>query len=112
MSAPPPHKIVIIDDERPVLLTLEALLKRHGYEPHARELRQRPALALVRKEKPDIVLLDLGLPDADGLDVLRELKAEMPHLPVIILTANDSLRMRSSRSSSAPFTSSAKPYAP
>ena len=111
MSAPPPHKIVIIDDERPVLLTLEALLKRHGYEPHAGNTATA-GMALVRKEKPDIVLLDLGLPDADGLDVLKELKAEMPHLRVIILTAHDSLANAIESIKLGAFHFIAKPYAP
>src|SRR3954469_1262285 len=86
----PRYKIVIVDDERPILLPLEALLARHGYEPQLAHTGAA-GTALVRKLQPDLVLLDLGLPDVDGLDVLRELKAEYPLMPVIILTANDSL---------------------
>ena len=71
MGVPVRHKIVVVDDERPVLLTLEALLTRHGYTPQLAH-SGTAGLALVRKTKPDLVLLDLGLPDADGLDVLRE----------------------------------------
>ncbi len=73
MGTPVRHKIVVVDDERPVLLTLEALLTRHGYEPQLTHTATAGA-ALVRKSKPDLVLLDLGLPDADRLDVLRGLK--------------------------------------
>ncbi len=111
MSHPSPHKIVIIDDERPILLTLEALLKRHGYEPHPANTAAS-GIALVRKVEPDIVLLDLGLPDAEGMDVLKELKAEMPELHVIILTAHDSLSNAIESIKLGAFHFIAKPYAP
>lgn len=104
------HKIVVVDDERPVLLTLEALLSRHGYEPQLAHTATA-GLAAVRKSKPDLVLLDLGLPDADGLDVLKELKAELPQLPVIILTANDSLSNAVESIKQGAFHFISKPYA-
>lgn len=84
------RRIAIIDDERPILLTLEALLGRHGYEAHLANTAAA-GTALVRKVKPELVLLDLGLPDAEGLDVLRDLRAEHPNIQVIILTAHDTL---------------------
>jgi DNA-binding response OmpR family regulator len=66
--------IVVIDDERTIQATLSAVLQRHGYTveigPNAAQGKRKVAEA-----KPDLVLLDLGLPDADGIDVLRELKA-------------------------------------
>jgi DNA-binding NtrC family response regulator len=111
MTAPAPHKIVIVDDERPILLTLDALFKRHGYEPHSGNTAAA-GIALIRKVNPDIVLLDLGLPDADGLDVLKDLKAEMPSLQVIILTAHDSLANAIESIKLGAFHFIAKPYAP
>ena len=82
--------IVVIDDDRTIQATLSAVLTRHGYAvrvgQNAAQGRKRVAEA-----KPDLLLLDLGLPDADGLDVLRELKAAYPELPVIVLSAHDSL---------------------
>ena len=82
--------IVVIDDERTVQATLSAVLERNKFAveiaPNASQGRRK-----VLELKPDLVLLDLGLPDADGLEVLKELKAAQPGLPVIILTANDSL---------------------
>jgi DNA-binding NtrC family response regulator len=111
MSSPVPPKIVIIDDERPILLTLDALLKRHGYEPHTANTASA-GTALVRKVNPEIVLLDLGLPDAEGMDVLKELKAEMPELRVIILTAHDSLSNAIESIKLGAFHFIAKPYAP
>ena len=110
MATPQRHKIVVVDDERPVLLTLEALLTRHGYAPELAHTGTA-GLALVRKAKPDLVLLDLGLPDLDGLDVLRELKAELPQMPVIILTANDSLSNAVESIKQGAFHFISKPYA-
>ena len=90
MSATPQKKIAVIDDERTIQATLTAVLQRHGYvvetAPNAAQGRQ-----LVAQMKPDLVLLDLGLPDGDGLDVLKELRAARPDLPVMILTAHDSI---------------------
>ena len=104
------NTIVVIDDDRTIQATLSAVLTRHGYEvrvgQNAAQGRKRIAEA-----KPDLVLLDLGLPDADGLDVLRELKAEHPEVPVIVLTANDSLANAIESIKLGAFHFLAKPYA-
>src|SRR3954470_2046437 len=82
--------IVVIDDEHILRATLTAVLERNGYQvhvaPNASQGRKK-----IEEFKPDLVLLDLGLPDADGLDVLRQLKAAFPMLPVMILTAHDTI---------------------
>ena len=105
-----PKTIVLIDDDRTVQATLSAVLARHGYEvrvgPNASQGRKR-----ISEAKPDLVLLDLGLPDADGLDVLRDLKAEHPELPVIVLTANDSLANAIESIKQGAFHFLSKPYA-
>lgn len=111
MSHGLPHKVVVIDDERPILMTLEALLKRHGYEPLLANTAGA-GTTLVRKNNPDLVLLDLGLPDADGLDVLRELRQEWPDTQVIILTAHDSLSNAIDSIKLGAFHFISKPYAP
>lgn len=103
-------QIVVIDDERPILLTLEALLKRHQHTPHMASTASA-GTALVRRLKPDLVLLDLGLPDADGLDVLRTLRKELPSIPVIILTAQDSLNNAIESIKEGAFHFISKPYA-
>ena len=85
-----PKNIVVIDDDRPIQATLSAVLKRHGFNveigPTAAQGRKKLA-----ETNADLVLLDLGLPDADGLELLREIKSGFPQLPVIVLTAHDSL---------------------
>ncbi len=111
MTATAHPRIVIVDDERSVLLTLEALLKRHGYEPHMAHTAAE-GLAMIRKVAPDLVLLDLGLPDRPGLDVLRDVRRELPHTQVIILTANDSLANAIDSIKEGAFHFISKPYAP
>ncbi len=110
MSTPARHKIMVVDDDRPTLLTLEALLQRHGHEALLAHTASA-GLALVRMIAPDLVLLDLGLPDADGLDVLRELKGELPQLPIIVVTANDSLSNAIDSIKLGAFHFISKPYA-
>src|SRR6266542_3213092 len=84
------HRVLIIDDERPVLMTLEALLKRHGYHVDTASTASQ-VLKLLRSKPSTLVLLDLQLPDADGLETLDQIKTEVPQTQVIILTAHDSL---------------------
>jgi DNA-binding NtrC family response regulator len=105
-----PKTIVVIDDDRTIQMTLITVLARHGYD-----VQVGPNASLGRKKvaeaKPDLVLLDLGLPDADGLDVLRELKGEHPDLPVIVLTAHDSLANAIESIKQGAFHFVSKPYA-
>src|SRR5690242_11656539 len=111
MTTGSPNKVVVIDDERPILMTLEALLKRHGYEALLANTAAA-GVSMVRKNAPDLVLLDLGLPDADGLDVLRELRQDWPDTQVIILTAQDSLSNAIDSIKLGAFHFISKPYAP
>ena len=104
-------KVVVVDDERPILLTLGSLLDRHGYEAQMTGTAAA-GLAAIRKSAPDLVLLDLGLPDGDGLDVLREIRRELPQTQVIILTANDSLANAIESIKEGAFHFISKPYAP
>jgi DNA-binding NtrC family response regulator len=105
------NKIVVIDDERPVLLTLESLLKRHGY---AVQLAATAAagLAAIEKTAPELVLQDLGLPDAPGLETLGRIKQKHPDVVVIIITAQDSLSNAIESIKLGAFHFISKPYAP
>jgi DNA-binding NtrC family response regulator len=105
------HNIVVIDDERPILMTLEALLKRHGYATHLASTASA-GRTLVSKVRPALVLLDLGLPDGDGLDVLRDLRRDFSGIQVIILTAHDSLNNAIESIKEGAFHFISKPYAP
>ena len=103
--------VLIIDDERPVLMTLEALLRRHGYHVDTAPTAAQ-GLKLVKSKPPTLVLLDLRLPDADGLEMLDRIKTELPEVQVIILTAHDSLHNAIESIKRGAYHFISKPYAP
>lgn len=85
-----PGKVLIVEDD-PMIRALEKVLLRDtGYEVHECE-RGDAALAKALEVEPDLVLLDIGLPGLDGLDVLEQLKAEpqLADVDVFIITAWD-----------------------
>src|SRR5881394_1927876 len=105
------HRVLIIDDERPVLMTVDALLKRHGYHVDAAATASH-GLKLLKSNSPTLVLLDLRLPDADGLEMLERIKSELPKAQVIILTAHDSLHNAIESIKRGAYHFISKPYAP
>jgi two-component system response regulator RegX3 len=77
--------VLIVEDERPIAEPLSKLLRREGFRPEiATTLAE--ARASLRVSAPDVVLLDLMLPDGDGKDLLRELRTTSD-VPVVVLTA-------------------------
>jgi two-component system response regulator AtoC len=78
--------ILLVDDEDTIRLFLEKTLREEGYEALTAATGAE-ALELTRSELPDLVLLDLKLPDMSGLDVLKQIKEEVPEVCVIMLTA-------------------------
>src|SRR5437879_1344823 len=105
------RRILIIDDERPILFTLEALLGRYGYQVETSGTASH-GLRLLKTKSPDLVLLEHQLPDAEGLQTLDQIKAESPGTQVIILTAHDSLSNAIESIKSGAFHFISKPYAP
>ena len=105
------HRVLIIDDERPVLMTLEALLKRHGYQVETAPTAAQ-GIKVLKSKSPTLVLLDLRLPDADGLEMLDRIKTELPEVQVIILTAHDSLHNAIESIKRGAYHFISKPYAP
>jgi DNA-binding response OmpR family regulator len=83
-------KILIIDDNQQLLLALSARLKGNGYSLTC-ATDAISAIAVARKELPDLVILDLGLPAGDGFLVLERMKsmADLVAIPVIVLSARD-----------------------
>ena len=77
--------ILVVDDEPKILQLVGDYLVRAGYVVRIAR-NGKTALALVRAEKPDLIILDLGLPEMDGLDVTRELRKHS-NVPIIMLTA-------------------------
>jgi two-component system KDP operon response regulator KdpE len=77
--------VLLVDDEAPLLRTLTLNLRARGYAVLAAATGEE-ALRLARRDAPDLVILDLGLPDLSGVDVLRELRT-WSAVPVIVLSA-------------------------
>ena len=105
------RRILIIDDERPILMTLEALLRRHGYDPEVAS-NATAGRRLLQNKSPALVLLDLQLPDGDGLQMLEQIKRDHPDTQVIILTAHDSLNNAIESIKRGAYHFISKPYAP
>lgn len=83
-------KILVIDDEKDIIELLKYNLEREGYQVICAE-NGEVALNFVKKEKPDLVVLDLMLPGMDGLTVCKILKRDenTASIPIIMLTAKD-----------------------
>lgn len=86
--APPGPRVLVVDDE-PNITELVAMALRYEGFTVATAASGRAALAAAGKFTPDLVVLDVMLPDIDGLEVLRRLLAQGRRVPVIFLTARD-----------------------
>jgi DNA-binding response OmpR family regulator len=85
-----PADILIVDDDPDMLHALQIRLKANGYDVHCAE-DGIGAISEARKHAPDLIVLDLGLPAADGFVVLDTLKAnlDLSSIPVIVLSGRD-----------------------
>ena len=87
-KTPAAENILVVEDEKDVRDLLAENLRREGYQVGTARTG-RDALSAVRRKRPDLVLLDLMLPDVDGIEVCKQLKynADTRAIPVVILTA-------------------------
>lgn len=81
-------KILVVDDEQPIADILKFNLTKEGYQVYC-AYDGNEALEMVEEVKPDLILLDIMLPQKDGLEVCREVRKKYD-MPIIILTAKDS----------------------
>ena len=90
LLAPRQRRVLVVDDDYHVRPTLARLLQRGGFEV-SEAADGRTGLELIERHPPDLVLLDIRMPDIDGYEVLRRLKLNPlhQHIPVVILTASD-----------------------
>ena len=78
-------RILLVDDEPNIIGTLSSLLRMRGYEVFS-AMTGRAALDVAERDKPDLIILDLGLPDVPGVEVCRQLR-HMTSTPILILSA-------------------------
>jgi len=101
--------ILVVDDEPDLVATCERLLQRVGHTP-LRAHTGLEAMALIDRERPDLVVADLRLPGADGLTVTRHARRQIPPIPVILITGYDSPQARRAASESGVDAYLAKPF--
>ncbi|MCO5224607.1 MAG: response regulator transcription factor [Thermomicrobiales bacterium] len=82
------HLILVVDDEPPIVRLVKAKLRVDGYEVLT-ATRGEEALAIVNQESPDLVVLDVMMPDMDGFETLRRIRQQST-VPVVMLTARGS----------------------
>lgn len=83
----PAGKILVVDDEKKIVDIVRAYLEREGYQVMA-AYEGKSALDMARKQSPDLIVLDLMLPEISGWDICRTLRKES-EVPIIMLTARD-----------------------
>jgi two-component system OmpR family response regulator len=83
------EKLLLVDDEDNLRSMLEAALRHLGFDVHS-AANGRDALAAIPEVRPDMVVLDVMMPDLDGFEVCRRLRTEGSKMPVLFLTAKDS----------------------
>lgn len=81
-------KILVVDDEQPIADILKFNLEKEGYQVIC-AFDGKEAVQMALEDEPDLILLDLMLPEKDGMDVCREIRAERKMMPIIMLTAKD-----------------------
>jgi two-component system KDP operon response regulator KdpE len=81
------HSVLVIEDEPQIRRLLRLTLESNGYRVH-QAANGKEGLDRARTERPEAVILDLGLPDADGVEILKEIRRKSP-VPVIILSVRN-----------------------
>ncbi|WP_316670526.1 response regulator transcription factor [uncultured Propionibacterium sp.] len=88
-----PIRVLAVDDEPSLTELLSMAMRYEGWNPSTAASGSE-AVRVARETHPDAVVLDLMLPDFDGLEVMRRIRAEQPDIPVIFLTAKDAVTDR------------------
>jgi DNA-binding response OmpR family regulator len=83
-------QILLVEDDQPLAKALQQALQEQQHTVNAVGSGEA-ALHIINTETPDIVILDLGLPDIDGIEVLKKTRKKHPDLPILVLTARSEL---------------------
>ena len=84
--------VLVVDDEPPIRRLLRTSLSAQGWRV-AEASTAAEAMAQLARREPDVIILDLGLPDRDGLDVVREVR-ETSSVPIVVLSSRDAERTK------------------
>jgi two-component system OmpR family response regulator len=86
-------RVLVVDDERSLTDLVSMALRYEGWDVRAAGTGA-DAVQTVRRWRPDVVVLDVMLPDVDGVELMRRLREDVPHVPILFLTARDSVEDR------------------
>src|SRR5437870_5136359 len=89
-TATDPLRILVVDDDSALIHTLSDILRLHGYDPSVAETGQE-GLALARSQSPALAVIDLRLPDMDGMELASKLHELSTLTEVVVLTGNASV---------------------
>ena len=105
----PALRVWLVDDDASIRWVLERALRNDGMAPRAFEAAE-PALAALRRESPDVLITDIRMPGASGLELLRLIRDARPQLPVIVMTAHSDLGSAVSAYEGGAFEYLPKPF--
>ena len=83
------YKILVVDDEDNIRTLVQTMLKGEGRNV-VLAAKGKDAIAMFQKERPDMTILDIDMPDIDGITVLRQIRAIDPQAKVMVFTGGDS----------------------
>jgi len=84
-----PYKILVVDDEDNIRTLVQTMLKQEGRQV-VLAARGKEAIAMFKKERPNLTILDIDMPDIDGITVLREIRTIDPLARVMVFTGGES----------------------
>ena len=102
-------RVWLVDDDASIRWVLERALRNDGMSPRAFEAAE-PALDALRRESPDVLITDIRMPGASGLELLRLIRDARPALPVIVMTAHSDLGSAVSAYEGGAFEYLPKPF--
>src|SRR5438105_11164839 len=76
--------VLVVDDDPPILRAVRSNLAAHGYSVQVAQTGAE-AMAIFQHQHPDLIVLDLGLPDMDGLDIIRSIR-QQSQVPIVVLS--------------------------
>src|SRR5689334_11808616 len=88
-----PLRVLVVDDEVNIAELISMAVRYEGWEPSVAHTGSK-AVSTAKDVRPDAVVLDVMLPDFDGMEVLRRMRSQHPDVPVLFLTARDSVEDR------------------